>query len=458
MPQYEVQAGDTLYDIAQKTTGDGNRWREIYDQNKTTIGSDPGMIHPGQVYSIPYDQAAVNEGNSMGYGSQSQGDYPAPSIQPYNSRRYPDPNRPNPTDTAPSYSPAPPAGMSPPSSGAGYSLPQNPPAAARSLTKNKEGQSVQQQRYNDYSQARSRQGYATTGGYPGLPRSGVSPSQTTAQPQGPSNYTPQMSADAAYRQLSPREQMAGQMAPDQRAQMGVQITPPLQAGIDEWRQRAERNQRLGVPDTSPSPQVQPVQARPAQGYGPSGGSAGPQSNQQLVQWPAPPNPVGPQSYQGRFQTNTGAPRTIDAYHGYMGRPFQGSSQPMTPPQQVQPQQVQPQQPRAVIVIQADGSAIVYDPATGQWRQQQPAPTGRTKGLYSQIPQTVPMDTVGSPVNYDMQGVQPQTDYPMRPPGQVTTLPVPHTRIGVTPSQPNSTSDYLRKPYGPMVNWVTGGSG
>lgn len=333
MPQYEVQPGDTLYDIAQKTTGDGNRWREIYDNNKTTIGSDPGMIHAGQVYSIPYDQAAVNEGNSMGYGSQSQGDYPAPSIQPYNSQRYPDPNKPSP-DTS-SYSS--------PSSGANISQPQNTPmapATARSLTK---------------------------------------------PPQGPSPYTPQMSADNAFQQLPPREQMAKQVAPDQRAQMGVQITPPLQQSLNDWQQRLERNQRLGVPDTSPSPQVHPLQAQPAQGYGPGGGSAGPQSNQQMVQWPAPPNPVGPQSYQGRFQDNTGAPRTIDAYHGYMGKPFEGSSQPQrslfagsntgrggyqdpgAPPVTQMPQRnPQQAQPRAVIVIQADGSSMVYDPSTGQW--------------------------------------------------------------------------------------------
>ncbi len=51
--KYTVQPGDTLFSIAQKAYGDGNKWPEIYNANKQVIGSDPNHIHSGQVLSIP---------------------------------------------------------------------------------------------------------------------------------------------------------------------------------------------------------------------------------------------------------------------------------------------------------------------------------------------------------------------------------------------------------------------
>lgn len=50
---YTVVSGDSLWKIAQKILGDGSRWREIYDLNKDTIGSNPNLIYPGQVYNLP---------------------------------------------------------------------------------------------------------------------------------------------------------------------------------------------------------------------------------------------------------------------------------------------------------------------------------------------------------------------------------------------------------------------
>ena len=50
---YTVVSGDTLWKIAQKTLGDGSRWREIYELNKGTVGSNPDLIYPGQVYNLP---------------------------------------------------------------------------------------------------------------------------------------------------------------------------------------------------------------------------------------------------------------------------------------------------------------------------------------------------------------------------------------------------------------------
>ena len=37
---YKVKSGDTLYDIAKKHFGDGSRWQEIYDANKSAIEAD----------------------------------------------------------------------------------------------------------------------------------------------------------------------------------------------------------------------------------------------------------------------------------------------------------------------------------------------------------------------------------------------------------------------------------
>jgi len=50
---YTVKSGDCLYNISRDIYGDPNRWREIYEANKDIIGSNPNMIFPGQVYTIP---------------------------------------------------------------------------------------------------------------------------------------------------------------------------------------------------------------------------------------------------------------------------------------------------------------------------------------------------------------------------------------------------------------------
>lgn len=47
-----VKSGDTLWAIAQKTLGDGNRYPEIFEANRPML-SDPNKIYPGQVLLIP---------------------------------------------------------------------------------------------------------------------------------------------------------------------------------------------------------------------------------------------------------------------------------------------------------------------------------------------------------------------------------------------------------------------
>ena len=44
---YIVQKGDCLWDIAEKISGDGMRWIELYENNKDMIGDNPDLILTG---------------------------------------------------------------------------------------------------------------------------------------------------------------------------------------------------------------------------------------------------------------------------------------------------------------------------------------------------------------------------------------------------------------------------
>jgi len=50
---YTVVRGDTLWSIAQRKLGAGNRWREIFEINRGVIGNNPDFILPGQILTIP---------------------------------------------------------------------------------------------------------------------------------------------------------------------------------------------------------------------------------------------------------------------------------------------------------------------------------------------------------------------------------------------------------------------
>ena len=51
---YVVREGDSLYKIAERVLGDGDRWRVIYDANRDTLES-PASLHRGQVLRISDD-------------------------------------------------------------------------------------------------------------------------------------------------------------------------------------------------------------------------------------------------------------------------------------------------------------------------------------------------------------------------------------------------------------------
>lgn len=50
---YTVVSGDCLWNITKKFTGDGSRWPELYELNKSVIGTNPNLIYPGQVLTLP---------------------------------------------------------------------------------------------------------------------------------------------------------------------------------------------------------------------------------------------------------------------------------------------------------------------------------------------------------------------------------------------------------------------
>lgn len=49
---YEIQKGDSLWKIAEKTYGNGAKYTEIFEANKEVI-KDPDLIYPGQKIRIP---------------------------------------------------------------------------------------------------------------------------------------------------------------------------------------------------------------------------------------------------------------------------------------------------------------------------------------------------------------------------------------------------------------------
>jgi LysM repeat protein len=50
---YTVKSGDCLWNIAKSFYGDGAKYPTIYNANKSVIGSNPNVIYPGQVLTIP---------------------------------------------------------------------------------------------------------------------------------------------------------------------------------------------------------------------------------------------------------------------------------------------------------------------------------------------------------------------------------------------------------------------
>ncbi len=50
---YTVKPGDSLWAISKKLLGNGARYNELYELNKSIIGSNPNLIYAGQTFTIP---------------------------------------------------------------------------------------------------------------------------------------------------------------------------------------------------------------------------------------------------------------------------------------------------------------------------------------------------------------------------------------------------------------------
>ena len=50
---YTVVSGDCLWKIARQFTGNGNNWHDLYALNVDVVGSNPNLIYPGQVLTLP---------------------------------------------------------------------------------------------------------------------------------------------------------------------------------------------------------------------------------------------------------------------------------------------------------------------------------------------------------------------------------------------------------------------
>lgn len=50
---YTVKKGDCLWNIAKSLYGSGADYTKIFEANKGTVGSNPNLIYPGQVLTIP---------------------------------------------------------------------------------------------------------------------------------------------------------------------------------------------------------------------------------------------------------------------------------------------------------------------------------------------------------------------------------------------------------------------
>lgn len=77
---YTVKRGDSLSKIA-KQLGLGS-WRELYELNKSVIGSNPNLIYSGQTYNIPGTQAVAKPSPAPVQTSQTIAEqYAAPIVE-----------------------------------------------------------------------------------------------------------------------------------------------------------------------------------------------------------------------------------------------------------------------------------------------------------------------------------------------------------------------------------------
>lgn len=371
MPEYQVQPGDTLYDIAEKTLGDGQRWREIYQDNASTIGDDPGLIRPGQRLAIPYDQPSYQEG----------GDYRAPQPTSTPSQRVSPPSRGSsvtgvgPFDAAEYGS----AGSIAPSGSRGtfakppmnYASGQTNPEYYSSISGPMAGS--QTSRYPVSTAPKNQAGYSPVEDKLAIARRQQAGAYQRDQavdmssPYDPSRFNaPNQRPFTQAEQQGMRQESAG---PALWNQMNTQVYPPGSRGsLEANRGQPLIDTTLAMGNARRNQAAPSAMQNPDYPYGPNAGRGvarpvAPQDSE--VHWPAPPGvmqqsmpeTVTPRSYGGRFTDRQGNLVAPNAYRGYMGQQ----------PQPVNPYPPEPEPaPRRVIVEMADGTTMIYDASTNQW--------------------------------------------------------------------------------------------
>ncbi|MEV0223873.1 LysM peptidoglycan-binding domain-containing M23 family metallopeptidase [Streptomyces sp. NPDC050704] len=77
---YAVRAGDYLSKIADEQDVNGG-WKKLYEDNRTTIGGDPGLIHPGLKLTIGGKAAADTSSGSRADSGSGSAKAPQPSAK-----------------------------------------------------------------------------------------------------------------------------------------------------------------------------------------------------------------------------------------------------------------------------------------------------------------------------------------------------------------------------------------
>ena len=82
MATYTVKKGDSLSKIASQY---GISWKDLYNQNKSVIGSNPNLIYSGQKYTIPGQSptTATPTPQTSSTGGTELGQSAAPKMTPF---------------------------------------------------------------------------------------------------------------------------------------------------------------------------------------------------------------------------------------------------------------------------------------------------------------------------------------------------------------------------------------
>lgn len=80
--RFSVKAGQTLHQVAQEVLGDGRRWREIYEANKSKI-PDPNNVRAGTELEFPQERVAKkNAPTTLPASAPAEGSCSAPASMP----------------------------------------------------------------------------------------------------------------------------------------------------------------------------------------------------------------------------------------------------------------------------------------------------------------------------------------------------------------------------------------